>query len=33
MNKFEHLILKPTCLKGLSNSAIDIVLRNHKKAL
>ena len=31
MNKFEHLILKPTCLKGLLPSTIDLLLTNHKR--
>ena len=31
MNKFEHLILKPTCFKGLLLSTIDLLLSNHKQ--
>ena len=31
MNTFEHLILKPTCLKGLLPSTIDRLLTNHKR--
>ena len=31
MNKFEHLILKPTGLKGLLPSTIDRLLTNHKR--
>ena len=30
MNKFDHLILKPTCFKGLLPSTIDISLTNNK---
>ena len=33
MNKFEHLILKPTCFKGLLPSTIDLLLSNHKQSL
>ena len=32
MNKFEHLILKPTCFKGLVPSTIDLLLTNHKQS-
>ena len=31
INKFEHLILKPTCFKGLLPSTIDLLLTNHKQ--
>lgn len=31
MNKFEHLILKPTCFKDLFPSTIDLILTNHKQ--
>ena len=30
MNKFEHLILKPICLRGLLPSTIDLLLTNHQ---
>ena len=29
--KFEHLILKPICCKGLLLSTIDLLLTNHKQ--
>ena len=32
MNKFEHLILKGTCLKGLLLFKIDLLLANHKQS-
>ena len=32
MNKFDHLILKPTCFKGLLPSTIDISLTNNKQS-
>ena len=32
MNKFEHLILKPTCFKGLLPSTIDPLLTNHMQS-
>ena len=32
INKFEHLILKPTCFKGLLSSRIDLLLTNHKQS-
>ena len=32
MNKFEPLILKPTCFKGLLPSTIDPLLTNHKQS-
>ena len=32
MNKFEHLILKPTCFKGLLPSTIDLLLTYHKQS-
>ena len=32
MNKFEYLILKPTCFKGLSHSSIDLLSTNHKQS-
>ena len=32
MNKFEHLIFKATCFKGLLPSAIDLLLTNHKQS-
>ena len=32
MNKFEHLILKPTCFKGQLPSTIDLLLTNHKQS-
>ena len=32
VNKFEHLILKPTCFKGLLPSSIDLLLTNHKQS-
>ena len=32
MNKFEHLILKPTCFRGLLPSAIDLLLTYHKQS-
>ena len=32
MNIFEHLILQPTCFKGLLPSTIDILLTNHKQS-
>ena len=32
INKFEHLILKPTCFKGLLPSTIDLLLTNHKQS-
>ena len=32
MNKFEHLILKPTCFKGLLPSTIDLLLTNYKQS-
>ena len=32
MNKFERLILKPTCFKGLFSSTIDVILTNHKQS-
>ena len=32
MNKFEHLILKPTCFKDLLPSTIDFLLTNHKQS-
>ena len=30
INKFEHLIFKATCFKGLLPSIIDFLLTNHK---
>ena len=33
MNKFEHLILKPICFKGLFLSTIELTLNNHKHSL
>ena len=32
MNKFEHLILKPTCFKSQLPSTIDLLLTNHKRS-
>ena len=32
MNIFEHLILQPTCFKGLLPSTIDMLLTNHKQS-
>ena len=32
MNKFEHLILKPTCFKGLLLCTIDLLSTNHKQS-
>ena len=32
INKFEHLILKPICFKGLLPSTIDFLLTNHKQS-
>ena len=32
MNEFEHLLLKPTCFKGLLPSIIDLLLTNHKQS-
>ena len=32
INKFEHLILKPICFKGLLPSTIDSLLTNHKQS-
>ena len=32
MNKFKHVILKPTCFKGLLTSAIDLLLTYHKQS-
>ena len=32
MNKFKHLILKPTCFKGLFPSSIDLILTNFKQS-
>ena len=32
MNKFEHLILKPTCINGLLPSTIDLLLTNCKQS-
>ena len=32
MNKFEHLILKPTCFKGLLPSTIYLLSTNHKQS-
>ena len=32
INKFEHLILKPTYFKGLFSSTIDFLLTNHKQS-
>ena len=32
INKFEHLILKPTCFNGLLLSTIDLLLTNHKQS-
>ena len=29
MNVFKHLIVKPTCFKGLLPSTIDLLLTNH----
>ena len=31
MNKFEHLIVKSTCFKGLFPSTSDLILTNHKQ--
>ena len=32
INKFEHMILKPNCFKGLSPSTKDLLLTNHKQS-
>ena len=32
MNKFEHLILIPTCFKGRLPSTIDLLLTDHKQS-
>ena len=32
INKFEHVIMKPTCFKGLLPSAIDLLLTYHKQS-
>ena len=32
MNKFEHLILKLTCFKGLLPSTVDLLLTNYKQS-
>ena len=31
INRFEHLILQPTCFIGLFSSAIDLILTNDKQ--
>ena len=31
MNKFEHVILKTICFKGLFSSTIDLLLTNHNE--
>ena len=32
MNKFEHLILKPTCFAELFPSTIELILSTHKQS-